>query len=128
MIGIDAGIDHGDPRARAGITGFICDVRADHTGGRGHIGRRRQLLRRAVGIVALLNHDRLNIWQRADCVNLVRFDICRDDVRGQRQIPHHVQLLAAEYVCGDFTRHRVLRSAHLLPVIGGSVVGGKAVR
>ena len=128
VIGVDAGIDHSDPRARAGITGRISHARADHFGGCGHIGLRRQLFRRTVGIIALLHHNRLNIGQRADCVNLIIFDIGRDDVRSQRQIPHHVQLFAAKYVSGDFTRHRILRSTHLLPVIGGRIVGGKAVR
>ena len=116
MIGVEAGVDDGNTHTRAGIArqpGLLC---AGHLAGNGHL----RLIGTAdggdLGLVAVLLHHTAHTVQLLDLGDGGAGHIGGDDVCGQGQIPHHIQLPALQDLALDGCDHGLLAAPEAVPV------------
>ena len=91
VIGVDTGINHGDPHTGAGVAGFPHRGGADLCTGGCHIGRNLAGLC-LVGNILILQHHILNAGQLFNGLDLAILHIGRNQVGCQSQIPDHIQI------------------------------------
>ena len=114
VVGVDAGVDHGNPAARAGVARRPNRAGADLCRRGRHVGIVYFTLIDNHGLIARLKRNALDARNLGDFVNLAIADIGRDQIRRQRQIPDNLGLLSC---CGfNLLHHSVLLRLQLRPV------------
>ena len=126
MVGVNAGIDDGDTAAGAGIAGLPGNGRTDLLAGGSHVGIVGLVGVNHHGLIPGLNQDLFDTGNLLNGGDLTILHVRGDDVRGQRQVPHNVQLLTDG--TGDLGRHTGLRLLQLRTVSSGSGTGGNIFR
>ena len=94
MIGIETGVDDGNPGAGAGVTGFPGTVGAGHLGGNQHVGLRCSVGGGLLGLIPSLQNHILDAGKLPNLLNLPIGHISGNDIGRQGQVPCHIQLFA----------------------------------
>ena len=97
VVGVNAGVDHGNPAARAGVAVCPGGRGADHRAGGSHVG---------IGIaggddirlIAVLECDGSHAVKRFDRLDLAIGHVGGDRVRQERHVPDDIERLAAEHI------------------------------
>ena len=115
MIGVQTGINDGDPGAGAGVAGGPGIVGADHGGGGGHHG-----VCLAGGafqsLVLVLHKHFLNAADGRDVFHLAILDVGGNDVGSQGHSPDHIQIGAVQNILLDPGDHGSLLHPELVAV------------
>ena len=130
VVGVETGIDDGDPGTGTGVTGGPGGARADHAGGRGLQGCGSLT---GQGCVLLLDNDLLDADHGSDCIDGAVGDVGGDDVAGQGHVPDHIQLRALQGTLLDGGGDHGLLAAQVLAVglcgsVGGNALGGELLQ
>ena len=94
MVGVQAGVDDGDPGACAGVAGGPGVGSAEHAGG----GRLEGLgsFSGGHGLILLLDDHIRNTHHGGDLIDAAVGNVGGDDVGSQGHVPDHIQLLALQ--------------------------------
>ena len=131
MIQVGTGVDNGDPGTSAGVAVCISGGAADLLGGGGHLG-----IQFAHGshirLIAGLNYNVRNACYRLDLIDLAVLHVGGNDVGGQCEVPHHIQLFTAEDFLRNRGSHGVLLTLQIAAVADCSLIrrnasGGEAL-
>ncbi|CDB30727.1 unknown [Firmicutes bacterium CAG:137] len=124
VVGVNAGVDHGNPAARAGVAAGPGSSRADHVAGCGHIGGVRLVYGVYRRVVPVFQNDLPDAGQRLNGRQLAVGDVGGDEVGCQGQIPDHIQPVAGGPL--DAGGHTGLLLLQRIPVGHGAGVGRDA--
>ena len=118
VVGIQAGIDDGDPGTCAGIAGGPGIVGADHGRGCGHHGV--GLAGGAFQCLVLIFHKHfLNTAHRRNILHPAKLNVGGDDIGSQGHGPDHIQVCAVQNILLDPCDHSRLLRLELLAVCHG---------
>ncbi len=130
VVGVDTGIDDGDPAACAGIAVGPGDVGADLVAGGGHVGIDSLVLIHNGRLIPGLQEDLLDARDGLDLVDQTILHIGGDDVGNQSQVPDNVKLAADGSLDagghGFLLRLQAAAVGHGLGICG-NVLGGEAL-
>ena len=119
VLDVSAGIDDGDLGACAGVTGTPDGGGADLGGGGCHVGIGSAGADH-IGLIASLDGDALDACDLFNSLDLTIFNVGRDDVGSQGQIPDNVQILLDRLF--DLSRHIGLILFNLAAIVHGGTV------
>ena len=122
MVGVQTGVDDGDPGACTGITGSPGIVGSDHGGGSRHHGVCfcSGALKR---LILVLQEHILDTTDGGNILHLTKLNVGRNDIGSQGHVPYHIQLLTGQNILLDPCDHSSLLSLKAVAVGHCSGIG-----
>ena len=127
VVRIQAGVNYGNPGTRTGVSFQPRRIGAGHLAGNGHLGRILSADGDHIRAVLGLHHHRLDAVHGGNPVHGSPWDVGRDEIACQSQVPHHIHGLSIQRLALNGGLEAALRSSQALPVVHSRSIGCNAL-